>query len=139
MPFWPNGYWPVPPPTAPAQTGLTACELAAMRDCAEGYLPDTCTVQTVSRASDGMGGFAETWANTYTSVPCMHSPGGGEAARVIAQQFGVSTVWVTSVAYDQAVATGNRIVFGNDVYEVLHVEDDHTYRALRRAYSRRLN
>lgn len=118
---------------------LSADELAGMRDDAETLLlTQTCTIQTVSRASDGMGGFTETWNNTHTNVPCRLSPQGG-SGRVQGDQFTVVTGWVLDVAYDQAIAAGNRVVLGGDTFDVLEVRDDHTDRIVRRAAIKRLD
>jgi head-tail adaptor len=118
---------------------LSGAELTWMRDEVEELImTDTCTIQTVSRASDGMGGFTETWANTYQNVPCRLSPQGG-SGRVQGDQFTVVTGWVLDVAYDQAIAAGNRVVLGGDTFDVLEVRDDHTDRILRRAAIKRLD
>lgn len=35
---------------------------------------DTCTIQRRTQASDGAGGFTDTWTNQYTNVPCRVEP-----------------------------------------------------------------
>ena len=53
---------------------LSTLEIARLRSEQGDYLPDTCTLQTLSRTSDSQGGWTETWSNTYTSVPCRLAP-----------------------------------------------------------------
>jgi head-tail adaptor len=117
---------------------LNASELTAMRSLAETMLPSTCTIQTPTRTSDGMGGFTNSWANTYTLVPCKLSAGPGPTAQY-GGQFQVHSEWMLSVAFDQAIAGGNRAVVNSDTFEVVRVQDDHDFRILRRAELKRVD
>jgi hypothetical protein len=117
---------------------LNASELTSMRDLAETMLPSTCSIQTLTRTSDGMGGFTNSWANTYTSIPCKLSAGPGPTAEYGAQ-FQVHSEWTLSVAFDQAIVGGNRVVLNSDTFEVVRVKDDHDFRILRRAELKRVD
>jgi len=120
--------------------GISAGELTAMRAVAEQAMTATCTIQTFTNTPDGMGGFSQSWANTYTSVVCRL------AARNVAgsdqlegDQFKAVTSWVLTVPYDQVVTVQNRVVIGGDTFEVESLQDDHDYRTARRLYLRRVD
>lgn len=120
---------------------LSARELAAMRAEANRWLADTCTIQAVTVGRDTVGGITETWANTATSVPCRlvshvnRAPAGGTQG----EQYQVRTDWILHLAYDQAIATGQRVTVGADTYEVQAVDDEQTERASRRAWLKRVD
>ena len=119
-------------------TALTERELELMRHEATDWLPDLCTVQTRATAPDGQGGVTETWASA-TNVPCKLNVATLRNAGRFGEQFGMHVNFVLSVRHDQAIASGNRVVLNSDTYEVIAVDDDHTYRPLRRAYLRRID
>ena len=118
---------------------ISIAELRRMRAAATLMLPAACTIQVRSTATDGMGGITETWSNTYTNVPCKLDPVKSMNVLVrLGEQAQTHTPWVLSVDYGQAIGTGNRVVLNGDTFEVLNVEDAHSYRILRRAYVRRV-
>lgn len=119
---------------------IGALELESLRNAQESILTDTCTIQTVSQSSDGLGGFTDTWANTYTLVPCKLAPlGAGSGREDEGAAFVVGAGWVLRLHWDQAISSGNRVVLGGDTYEILSVEDDHTIRTARRARLKRID
>jgi hypothetical protein len=120
--------------------GLSTAELARLRADAEDYLPDTCTIQTVSRASDGLGGWTETWSNTYTGVACRLAPVQTAQGEIVeGEQVSALTRWILTVAHDQALDETMRVVHGGETYEVAHLEDTHSNRTAKRVYLRRLD
>ena len=113
-------------------TALTSAEIDQMRLDAESILDSTCTIQVLTRAGDGMGGWPDTWANTYTGVACLMSvPSRAERTDTSGERFKVHSNWILSVHWDQAVAVGNRVIFGSDTFAVVGVEDDQDMRILR--------
>ena len=119
---------------------LSTLEIAQLRADQADYWPDTCTLQTRTLASDGMGGQTETWANTYTGVACRVSPqqvGRGESIQ--ANQVAATTSWVLTVAYNQTLAETMRCVHGGETYEIMELEDTHSNRTAKRAYMRRID
>ena len=117
---------------------LSAQELVQLRADAEDYLPDTCTIQTGSNTRTTDGGFTTAFSNTYTSVPCRLAPlQAGQMERLEGDQQTAVTRWVLTIAYDQAIAEGNRVVHDSETYEIEHLEDTHSNRTARRAYLRR--
>lgn len=115
-------------------TALTTAELTQMRLDAESILDTTCTIQTLSRASDGMGGWPETWANAYTGVACLLSaPQQQPTDDVSGDRFKVVAEWILSVHWDQAIAVNNRVILGGDTFDVVSIHDDQGMRVLRQA------
>lgn len=121
-------------------SALSSDELDAIRTDVETLvMPSTCTIQTVTRTSDGMGGYTEAWANTYTGVICRLMPMASDTSRQDGDQFGVVAGYVLTVEWDQDIAPGYRVIFSSDTYEVLRVNDDHDFRTARRAELRRID
>lgn len=119
---------------------LSTQELAKLRAAAEDYLPDTCTIQTVTRTSDGMGGWSESWANTYTSVACRLAPvRSSQGQRMEGEQLAAVSRWVLTLHHDQVIGEQDRVVHGGETYEVAHMEDTHSNRTAKRVYLRRLD
>jgi hypothetical protein len=120
---------------------LSAGELAQMRHTVSHGLPDLCTVKRVVLSPDGQGGYVETWATLYSSVPCRLRPApvGARTGQDVAGQWQVASAWYLVVAYDQALASGDRVVLGGDTYHVISVDDDMSERVLRTAYLRRVD
>jgi len=114
---------------------LTAHELSDMRDDAELLLPSTCTILELTTTPDDMGGYTQSWGTAGTAISCrLDAMSATMRAHAEADQFTVHSGWVLFVPYDQAIATGNRVVISSDTYNVMGVDDDHDWRALRRAF-----
>jgi len=122
---------------------LSTLELAQLRADQDDYFPDTCTLQTVTRTVDSVGGWSNSWANTHTGVACRVSPLSASAAggveHIIGAQLASVTRWLLSVAHDQALTAEMRVVHGGNTYEVSIVEDAHSNRTARRGYLRRVD
>ena len=118
---------------------LTPLEIAAMRAEALGVLGDTCTVQVPTETVDANGSVFTAWADT-ANVLCKLAP---LSMRDQVSQAGAGFTaianYVLSVAYDQAMSSGYQVVHQSVTYEMIRVEDLHTWRALRRAYLRRMD
>ena len=102
---------------------LSTLELAQIQAEAERYLPDLCTIQTPARTSDGMGGWTETYANTFANVPCHIWMQTGEE-RDVAGRVSEITRWVINVPYDQELTPTQRVVHGAHIYQVNDANDD---------------
>jgi hypothetical protein len=104
---------------------LTTGELDRIRtDYETQILDSTCTIQTKTETSDGMGGHYDTWANTYTSVPCrlgVRTSAGNLSEAGAREVF--PDEYTLNVHWDQTIAEGNRVVIGSTTYEVVHVKD----------------
>jgi head-tail adaptor len=119
---------------------LSTLELARLRSEASDYMPDTCTLQTLTRASDGQGGWTETWANTYTSVSCRLAPvRAAQSEQIEGGQLAAMSPWILTVAHDQAIDETMRVVHASETFEIAHLEDTHSNRTAKRVYLRRLD
>ncbi|HUW08890.1 MAG TPA: head-tail adaptor protein [Anaerolineae bacterium] len=119
---------------------LSTLEIAQLRADQTDYHPDTCILQTLTRTLDSVGGWSETWANTYTSVACRMAPLQMNRPETIdGAQMASTTRWILSVAHNQALDAIMRCVHDSTTYEIEHVEDTHSNRTARRAYLRRVD
>ena len=119
---------------------LSALEIAQMRADQDDYFPDTCTLQTVTRTADGVGGWSESWANTYTGVACRVSQElSGQREGISGAQMASQTDWMLSVTHDQTLTAEMRVVHGGHTYEVVSVADTHSNRTARTAKLKRLD
>jgi len=119
---------------------LSANELAQLRADAEAYLPDTCTIQTATESRTAIGGFTETFANTYTSVACRLAPiRTDQGERLEGHQIAALGRWILTLHHDQVIAEGDRVIHDSETYEVAHIEDTHSNRTARRVYLRRVD
>lgn len=119
-------------------SGLTNAELEQMRAAIEELLPDTCTVLSVTRASDGQGGYTETWGTVTASLACRL-----DTARPGTQaQFGASVQpfqgYVLTVNHGGTITTANRILKDGYTFEVVSVDFAKSWDGSRRVYLERL-
>ena len=118
---------------------LTATELTRMRTDAEDLLPSTCTIQTLSTIPDGMGGVEESWSD-IDDVPCRLDITNWQSKTAIdGDQFSLHDIWLLYVHWDQAIASGNRVVFDGDTYDVLSGQDHGDWRMLRQVLLQRVS
>ena len=84
-----------------------------------------------------MGGWTETYANTYTAVPChIWMQHGGE--RDVAGRMSEVTRWVFNVAHNQALDATMRVVHGGNTYQVNDANDDGSQKLHKRAWLTRI-
>lgn len=113
---------------------LTTSELDSIRDHMRETLSDTCTIEAMTRQSDGMGGWTETWAARGTGIPCRIRPlSRDREANITAEQIQEPMVWSLSLPYDQDIALEDRVIVNGHYYKVLQVNDDETEIVLKRA------
>ena len=106
---------------------LTARELAAMRMAINDLLPETCQVLTVTRTSDGQGGFTEAWGTVATTTCRVDWKSGIETV-----QGGAIEPYrrcVITLPYDTTVAEGYRLQVGSDIYAVTSVDNGKSWDA----------
>jgi len=114
---------------------LTTTELADIRTHMEATLPDTCTIEYVTRASDGMGGWTKAWTARGTAIACRLSPAmTGAYMGVTQEKLQEGQAWVLSVVHDQTVAVSDRVTVDSSAYRVSRVNVNESEIALKRAY-----
>lgn len=104
-------------------------------DLTAALLPDTCTILSVTYASDGQGGQTETWGTAAASVACRKDPmpmrsGEGLSGAAI-QPF---HAWVFTLPADTTITAANRIVHGGATYNVTSVDGGKSWEACVRAF-----
>jgi head-tail adaptor len=87
-------------------------------------LNKTCTIQTrtLDYTTNEDGTVIETWANTYTNIPCTIQKNSGTLEEIMAGQNKKSTHTLFLLT-GQAIADGNRVVISSDTYYVEDYED----------------
>lgn len=119
---------------------MTTAELTSLRKTAQVILDQTCTIQTQTETDDDMGGFEDSYANTYTNVPCkLAPPSPGMSRENEANRFTVATGWELRLYQSQVIESGYRAVVASHTYEVLNVEDDHQWATVKIARLRRID
>lgn len=119
---------------------ISATELARMQATAEDHLPDECTIQTVTRTVDAIGGWSESWADTHTGVACRLAAVQARAAEaMVGAELAAVTSWVLTVAHDQALDETMRVVHDGETYEIAQLEDRQSWRTAKRAHLRRVD
>jgi len=119
---------------------LSTQEIAQLRAEQSAYLPDTCTLQVLTRTDDEQGGWTESYANTHTGVACRLAPMTTSQVELVeGAQVQAASRWVLTVAHNQAIDETMRVVHGGEAYEIEHLEDTHSNRTAKRAYLRRLD
>lgn len=89
-----------------------------MRLTAEGALPDTATISRATLASDGMGGYTETWATVDTSS-CRLDPPGNVRLDQWQEKIQNRTAFILNVEAGTAMKSGDHAVIGGQTYEVV--------------------
>lgn len=113
-------------------TVITAAELASMRDIADSFFPDLCSVGTVTQGVDSTGSPTETFTATYTGVACRVDPADGdEEIRNMALE-GQSSWWL-NIPYDQPIDETYQVIHDSRTYQIKNVWDTQSYRTIRRA------
>ena len=110
---------------------LTAAELADMRTVQAQAMAGTAVISRKTLASDGMGGFTETWAASGT-VTCRVWPATESGAEsLIADRITESDAWVITVPYATDITAKDRVVADGRTFEVVSAIA-HTWETARR-------
>ena len=113
---------------------LTDPELEAIRAAIEDLLPDTCNILSVTRTSDGQGGWTESWGTATAAAPCrldVARPGGEQVFGASVQPF---TGYVLTLAHDETITTAHRVSCNSQTFSVVSVDLAKSWDGSRRAY-----
>jgi SPP1 family predicted phage head-tail adaptor len=115
-------------------TFLTTAELAKIRgDIEGGLLPDTCHLLTLTRTSDGQGGWSEAWGTASASVAC-RLDGLRGSDQISADSLQAFHSWVLTLPYNTTITAAYRVEHGGNTYTVTSVDTDKSWKASVRAY-----
>ena len=121
---------------------LSLSDLDYARTTARLGLPDLVAIQRVNLVDDTAGGHTETWQTIYADVPARIAERSGiipgqEVA--VAGREAVVSGWVLTLLYDQDIQEKDRVVFDNDVYEVVFVNAGRSFDTARRCRLSRIS
>jgi head-tail adaptor len=117
---------------------LTAADLTRMRAVAEQAMPGTAVIQGGTLASDGGGGWTETFApRSGGTVACRVAPVTG-TEREIGGRIHADAEYVITLPAATTVETDDRIVVGAITYNVVAVRD-RSWEISRRVEARRID
>ena len=112
--------------------GLTARELAQMREDIEDLMPDVCSILSVAYTSDGEGGMAETWGTALADVSCRidYRSGSEKMAGGAIQSYSKAVI---SLPYTTAITASHRVQVDSYVWAVKSVNEGQSWDVVRRA------
>jgi hypothetical protein len=95
-------------------------EVEEIRDDLQTLLPDECNILSLTRSSDGQGGWSEAWGTATLLVSCrLDFIGGGESITNSALQ--PYTRAIVTLPQDTTISAQNRIEHNGNVYSVQSV------------------
>ncbi len=113
---------------------ISQTDINNIRIEAESVLPDFCTIQTGTTATDGQGGNPITQANTYTDVPCRLMPFTQRQIEIEQRKGQLQSdrpFWLT-IARSQPIAIKDRVVKDTVTYEVVYIDDGKSFASQKR-------
>jgi len=120
-------------------TELTAQELTDMRVIADDFFPDTCTIQTPTTTVGVQGGISISFANTYTGVACRLDPESGGSEAIVNLALEGKSAWMLNIPFDQDIDITYKVIHDGVEYDIVRVDDTHSYSTIRRALLTRVN
>lgn len=116
-------------------------EITRLRaDLEDAVLPDLANILTVTRVSDGQGGFTETWGTAYTNVACKVSQftqtSGGE--QLSGGAIRPYTFWQFTFPHGTQLTAADRIEVGTVTYSVSAVDPGKSWSVCLRARGAKL-
>lgn len=118
---------------------LTAGELDAMRRAVAELMPDTCTILTAIRTSDGQGGYTEAWGTAVADVPCRLDVGRRENREFVSGDvLAPYSWWQLTLPYDTEITAGQRVSVAGDEYEVIFADRSKSWAVTTRVYLTRV-
>ena len=116
---------------------LQSNDLTYARAESQKAMPDSITIQRKTLVSDKQGGFTEDWASVYQNVPGRVSVTGSSESMAAGRQD-VQIDATLTIAYDQSVEQSDRVLHGDETYEISSVDSGKTWALARRCQMRRV-
>lgn len=111
---------------------ISSAEMAQMRlDLADTMLPSLCNILSVTRTSNGAGGFTETWGTATANVACRISSVSGRE-QIMAEGVRPYTRLMLTVPYDTVISSANRVEVGTITYAVVSADSGKSWDVCRR-------
>lgn len=101
-------------------SSLSTAELAAMRNTANQAQPDTAVISRATLASDGMGGYTETWA-TVETASCRLDPPGNVRLDQWSEKIQNRSVFILNVEAGTDIQSGDKATLNGTIYLVIGV------------------
>lgn len=99
---------------------LTSTELDRMQNVQDDAMPDTCTIQEATVVQDGIGQPTRSWSARATGVACRLAERRADE-RIYGEKVTALGDWVLTVAHDETVETGDRVLVDSRTFEVVSV------------------
>lgn len=117
-------------------TFFNDADLTWMREEVENTLPDTCNILSVTRVSNGQGGFTQSWGTAVASVACrVDAMKQADAVTVVGESGRVYNRFVVTVPHDTVITSDNRIEANGYTLAIETVDPVKSEAACLRAYA----
>jgi SPP1 family predicted phage head-tail adaptor len=110
-------------------TFLTDAELTAMRDVQGSHLPEIIYIQSLTKTSNGAGGWTEVWNTSATANGRISATSGKEL--LLAGKVTSSAMYTVTLSDDTALTTKNRLQINGEQYQVVSLLNRSEQTALR--------
>ena len=121
---------------------LQASDLVYVRAQAEKAMPDLVTIQQYESVSDGQGGQTQKFINAFVGVRARISERSGASQdidRMLAGRESVVGDWILTTPWDITIRVQDRVVHGDQTYDVVFVGDDRSHDTARRSMMKRVD
>jgi SPP1 family predicted phage head-tail adaptor len=103
-------------------------DLREMRKAVEGLFPDYCNLLTVTRTSDGAGGFTQGWGTAVKNCPCrVDDDGMSDTERLAPGGLRPLTTLEICLPYDTTITEKYRIEHSGFTYNVISIDRDQSW------------
>ena len=100
-------------------------------------LPDVVHIQRRALESDKQGGYSQSWDIVYSNVPARLAFKSGSESVAMGRED-IEAQAMLTVAYDQSIESSDRIQFGNEILEVVSVNEPSSWNTAKRCQLRRI-
>lgn len=107
--------------------GLTSAELAQIRADIATLFPEMCTILSLTKTSDGEGGWTDSWGTATANVPCRIDFGSPSKEQMANNELKPFMQGIVSMAYDVVVTEQNRILLNGTTYSVTGVNSGQSW------------
>ena len=114
---------------------FTASDLSWMREEVEKTLPDTCNILSVTRTSNGRGGYTETWGTATANVECrIDAIVRADSDSVVGASERVYNRYVVTLPHDTTISQENRLEVNSYTLAIESIDSPKSEAACLRAY-----